>query len=264
MAEEETNQGQSPTDEAPGSGNIPPYIPFATLLTFLKDLKTNGLPPQIDKSVMTKLSGGTQGQLKVALRSLGLMKDNKPTDDMEALVNALDTPEFEPMLLKLLERTYPYVFALDLMSATPTMFADAFKVTGAKEDVSRKCRTFFLHAAKRAGVPLGNRILTGVVPRAPSNGPRRKPKKAKEQDGSGTTTDNIENKPRVEKKSGKDHPLVDGLLITLPDPGKKWDVDARVSWLRMAAFIFENIYEGKGSITIKREDEKAEKKAADE
>jgi hypothetical protein len=264
MAEDDTNQAQPPADETPGSGNIPPYIPFATLLTFLKDLKTNGLPPQIDKSVMTKLSGGTQGQLKVALRSLGLMKDNKPTDDMEALVNALETPEFEPMLLKLLERTYPYVFALDLMSATPTMFADAFKATGAKEDVSRKCRTFFLHAAKRAGVPLGNRILTGVVPRTPSNGPRRKPKKAKDEGTTATTDTTTVNKPRVEKKSGKDHPLVDGLLLTLPDPGKKWDVDARVSWLNMAAFIFENIYTGDGSIKITKVEPQAEKKAADE
>jgi hypothetical protein len=228
---------------------VPPYIPFQTLLTFIKQLKADGLPPQIDKSVLSKFSGGTQGQLKVALRSMGLMDENKPTPDLEALVEALETPEFPGLLLNLLHRTYPYVFALDLMTATPTMFADAFKVTGAKEDVSRKCRTFFLHAAKAAGVPLGNRILTGSVPRAPSNGPRRKAKPKKEPDVT-TAEDRGETKLKDEKKSGKDHPLVDGLLMTLPDPGKKWDVDARISWLRMAAFIFENIYDGKGSITI--------------
>jgi hypothetical protein len=254
MADEngEAQAAEHVTDEAGGSASIPPYIPFQTLLTFLKDLKVNGLPPQIDKSVMTKLSGGTQGQLKVALRSLGLMKDNKPTDDMEAIVNALETPDFEPLLLKLLQRTYPYVFAVDLMNATPSMFADAFKATGAKEDVSRKCRTFFLHAAKRAGVPLGNRILTGSVPRSPSTGARRKPKAAKPGVGDATQApaDPAVAKTKDERRSGKDHPLVDGLLLTLPNPGKKWDVDARISWLRMAAFIFENIYEGKGSIKI--------------
>lgn len=230
------------------AAKVPPYIPFQTLLTFIKQLKADGLPPQIDKSVLSKFSGGTQGQLKVALRSMGLMDENKPTPDLEAMVDALDTPKFPALLLKLLHRTYPYVFALDLMTATPTMFADAFKVTGAKEDVSRKCRTFFLHAAKATGVPLGNRILTGSVPRSPSNGARRKPKAKKDQD---TSPEDIpEAKPKGEKKSGKDHPLVDGLLLTLPDPGKKWDMDARISWLRMAAFIFENIYDGKGSITI--------------
>jgi hypothetical protein len=235
---------------AAGSASIPPYIPFQTFLTFVKQLQTDGLPPQIDKSVLSKFSGGTQGQLKVALRSMGLMDDNKPTDDLEALVNAYDTPDFDPLLLKLLHRTYPYVFTLDLTTATPTMFADAFKGTGAKEDVSRKCRTFFLHAAKRAGVPLGNRILTGSVPRNPSNGAKRKPKVAKPDPAAETPELQTPDPQRREKKTGKDHPLVEGLLLTLPDPGKKWDTDARVSWLRMAAFIFENIYEGKGSITI--------------
>ena len=161
-----------------GGGVIPPYIPFQTFLTLMKQLKTDGLPPQIDKSVLAKFSGGTQGQLKVALKTMGLMDESKPTADLAALVDAYETDAFAAQLKKLLERTYPYVFAIDLMTATPTMFADAFKVTGAKEDVSRKCRSFFLHAAKAAGVPLGNRILTGSVPRAPSNGAPKKRKKA--------------------------------------------------------------------------------------
>ena len=168
---------------AGGSASIPPYIPFQTFLTFLKQLKTDGLPPQIDKSVLSKFSGGTQGQLKVALKSMGLMDESKPTDYMATIVDAYETADFEPQLKSLLERTYPYVFAIDLTTATPTMFAESFKATGAKEDVSRKCRSFFLHAAKRAGVPLGNRILTGSVPRSPSNGTtKRKPKAQKPAD----------------------------------------------------------------------------------
>ncbi len=165
-------------NETRGEGNsnasIPPYIPFQTFLTFLKQLKTDGLPPQIDKSVLSKFSGGTQGQLKVALKSMGLMDENKPTAELAALVNAYETPEFQPLLLQLLRRTYPYVFKLNLMEDTPIMFANAFKVTGAREDVSRKCRTFFLHAAKHAGVPLGNRLLTGTVPRSNSGTPRKR------------------------------------------------------------------------------------------
>lgn len=177
------------TPNGQASAAIPPYIPFQTFLTFLKELKTNGLPPQIDKSVMSKLSGGTQSQLKVALRSLGLMHDNKPTADMAALVEAVDTPQFDDLLRKLLERTYPYVFALDLMTATPQMFADSFKVTGAKEDVLRKCRTFFLHAAKRVGIPLGQRLQTGSVPRS-TGGTARKRNKVKAKDDQGTPPPN--------------------------------------------------------------------------
>lgn len=188
---------------------IPPYIPFQTFLTFLKQLKVDGLPPQIDKSVLSKFSGGTQGQLKVALKTMGLMDENKPTDELAALVKAYETPEFAPLLLKLLHRTYPYVFKLDLMEATPMMFADAFKATGAKEDVSRKCRTFFLHAAKAAGVPLGNRLLTGTVPRAPRGTTR---KRAKANKGSGDNAGNGEPpKPAADVISNKamEYKLVD-------------------------------------------------------
>jgi hypothetical protein len=251
------------SSEGAKSGNtrFPPYIPFPTFLTLLSELKTNGLPPQIDRSVLRRFAGGMQNQLKMALRSLGLIEGDKPTPKLKALVDAHETPAFEPMLFGLLKAVYPYVFELDLMTATPTMFADAFKATGAKEDVSRKCRTFFLHAAKRAGVPLGPRILTGSVPRSPSNGAKRKPKALKAAE---VITPEVETGGKEgpdAKKLGKDHPLVTGLLMTLPNPGKKWDADARISWLRMAAFIFENIYDGKGGIKI--EAEPANKTATD-
>lgn len=164
--------------DAPAGMRIPPYISFQTFLTFLSELKTNGLPPQVDNSVLRRFSGGVQNQLKMAVKSLGLLDGAKPTPQLAALVESYETPAFEPLLLSLLKGNYPYVFALDLMTATPTMFADAFKVTGAKEDVSRKCRTFFLHAAKRAGVPLGQRILTGSVPRSPANGAQKRKTKA--------------------------------------------------------------------------------------
>jgi hypothetical protein len=136
-----TDQGtEAQATDAPA--RTPPYISFATLLTFLKALKADGVPPQIDKSVLSKLSGGVQGQMKMALRSLGLMGDgDKPTDHLELLVEAFDTDDFGPLLRERLQATYPYVFALDLMTATSTMFSDSFKVTGAKEDVLRKCRT---------------------------------------------------------------------------------------------------------------------------
>lgn len=189
-------EGQAPTGD--GGPRIPPYIAFQTFLTFLSELKTNGIPPQVDRSVLRRFAGGMQGQIKMAARSLGLLDGDKPTPKLKALVNAHETPDFEPMLLEMLHETYPYVFALDLMNATPTMFADAFKTTGAKEDVSRKCRTFFLHAAKAAGVPLGNRILTGSVPRAPSNGAKRKPKAPKAQPTAGTATQTPQSNQRQE------------------------------------------------------------------
>jgi hypothetical protein len=43
---------------------------------------------------------------------------------------------------------------------------------------------------------------------------------------------------------GRDHPLIQGLLMTLPAPGSDWSADERVNWLTMASSIFTMIYKG--------------------
>ena len=173
MSEHTTN-----AEGVEGLSRTPPYIAFSTLLTLLKAFKADSVPPQIDRSVLSKFSGGIQNQLKMALRSLDLMDaDSIPTPHLHKLAEAYETPAFAEVLAERLHATYPYVFKLDLMSATPTMFADAFKNgTNAKEDVLRKCRTFFLYAAKDAGISLGNRLATGTVPRSTNGSSRRKTK----------------------------------------------------------------------------------------
>lgn len=222
MADEDMEQIEE-TGEAAGAVRTPPYISFQTFLTFLKELKTNGLPPQIDKSVMAKMSFGQQNQMKMALRSLSLMEADKPTARLRALVDALETPGFDDLMLELMRETYPYVFALDLMEATPTMFADAFKVTGAKEDVLRKCRTFFLHAAKKVGLPLGQRLLTGSIPRTPSNGGKRKPKKAK------ATEQEQQQDADTGARNGAGA-MMEKLLDKFPPFDPKWPDEIKAKW----------------------------------
>jgi hypothetical protein len=46
------------------------------------------------------------------------------------------------------------------------------------------------------------------------------------------------------QSTGKGHPLIQGLLLTLPEPGETWDSESRANWLRMAASIFDMIYIG--------------------
>jgi len=41
---------------------------------------------------------------------------------------------------------------------------------------------------------------------------------------------------------GGQHPLIQGLLLTLQEPGKDWSSQERVNWLNMAASIFKMIY----------------------
>ncbi|MFN3630487.1 MAG: hypothetical protein ACK4XK_10615 [Casimicrobiaceae bacterium] len=41
---------------------------------------------------------------------------------------------------------------------------------------------------------------------------------------------------------GRQHPLIQGLLMTLPEPGKEWPSQDRANWLTMASSIFKMIY----------------------
>lgn len=43
---------------------------------------------------------------------------------------------------------------------------------------------------------------------------------------------------------GGQHPLIQGLLMTLPEPGGEWAAQERVNWLVMANSIFTMIYKG--------------------
>lgn len=43
---------------------------------------------------------------------------------------------------------------------------------------------------------------------------------------------------------GRDHPLIQGLLMTLPAPGSDWSAQDRVNWLTLASSIFTMIYKG--------------------
>lgn len=156
----------------------PPYISFRTWMTLMEDLYTHGLPPQIDRSVLSRFAGGTGSQIIMALKSLGLTdRKNVPNERFANLVNVFGEPEqkaFKAELRQILKDAYPFLADMDLTTATPAMFAEAFKVTGAKEDVLRKCRTFYLHAAQFSGVEIGPRLQQGKFTRASGSGPTRK------------------------------------------------------------------------------------------
>ena len=70
-------------------------------------------------------------------------------------------------LLELLRQEYAPMFAIDLETATPSHFNEAFrKAFPAADAVVQKCVTFFLYAANDAGVKISGRVLKGRKPRS--------------------------------------------------------------------------------------------------
>jgi hypothetical protein len=159
------------------SSGTPPYTSYRTFKTFIEDLHEHGVPSRIDRSVLTRFSGVVGTQLIHALRFLGLIEDHgRPTERLKELVSAHGAGHWPEKLLALLRQGYAPMFAIDLETATPSHFNEAFRrAFPAADAVVQKCVTFFLYAASDAGVKISSRVLKGRKPRSLT--PRRKPAK---------------------------------------------------------------------------------------
>ena len=158
------------------SSGAPPYTSYRTFKTFIEDLHEHGVPSRVDRSVLTRFSGVVGTQLMHALRFLSLIEDDgRPTPRLKALVNAHGSERWSATLFEGLRQEYAPIFAIDLETATPSHFSGAFrKAFPAADAVVQKCVTFFLYAAKDAGVKISGRVLKGRKPRSLTS-PRRKP-----------------------------------------------------------------------------------------
>ncbi|HKW18918.1 MAG TPA: hypothetical protein VJO35_15520 [Terriglobales bacterium] len=137
-----------------------PYLPFKTFLSSL-DPFSQGVPPKIDRSLWNQ-SGFMQGLIMNAYRFFHLVDVNdKPTATLQQLVKSKNDAR-QGEIAKLLDVGYPEVMAHDLSTMTPKMLdeqLDRYNVTG---DTKKKAATFFLQAAKFAGLPLSN-FLTDKI-----------------------------------------------------------------------------------------------------
>jgi hypothetical protein len=159
------------------SSGTPPYTSYRTFKTFVEDLHEHGVPSRIDRSVLTRFSGVVGSQLMHALRFLGLIEDDgHPTHRLKELMKAHGAGHWPEKFLELLRQEYAPMFAIDLETATPSHFNEAFrKAFPAADAVVQKCVTFFLYAANDAGVKISGRVLKGRKPRSLTA--RRKPAK---------------------------------------------------------------------------------------
>ena len=138
----------------------------------------------------------------MALRSLGLINgQNQPTTQLAALVKAQGSPDFPNVMKEAMRFGYPFLAKLDLLTATPSMFADAFKAaSGAKEDVLKKCRRFYLQAAADViGNPDGPRIRSGAGKAPPSRSPPEARPEAGTAPTSSATRTNYATQPKASK-----------------------------------------------------------------
>jgi hypothetical protein len=229
---------------ADGRTRTPPYISFKTLLTFLDDQKQHGLPNRIDRSVLTKFSGGVGSQLLAALKFGGLIEANHTsTTALAELVEAHQTDEWKPVLGKFIRRAYGPIVAHDLQSLTPAQFHELFKKHyPASDEVVRKCETFFITAATAADIPINKRITKFRSPRASSAKRRPNGSDANAQPEPGSSgrqggSERQTHKRSAAQPSGEPNPSTAPhgrspyeMLIEVLDPSKMDETEMAAVW----------------------------------
>lgn len=140
--------------DGPRTAFRPPTMAYATLASFLDDLASRPLPPQIDRSMMASKSGTDQKNLLQALADFALIRgdQNQVTPELAELAEA-DAEARKSHLAKLIRTYYPAAVAVSEANGThqqlQEVFRDQLGLNGSP-DTRRKAITFFLHAARAA------------------------------------------------------------------------------------------------------------------
>ncbi|TWT58230.1 hypothetical protein KOR42_16010 [Thalassoglobus neptunius] len=136
-------------------GLKPPYCSFSTLKTFVENLRETAVPKQIDRSIMPKMSGVTQGQLLSALQFLGLTDSDGTTKDrLQELVDSQSADAWKAKIKEVINDSYGSVVGdLEISSASGKQLRDRFKNnSGIDGQILAKSLRFYISALSEAGV----------------------------------------------------------------------------------------------------------------
>jgi hypothetical protein len=142
-------------DELTATGFKPPYLPFKTFWSFVEELRSKPLPPEIDRSLLRTKSGTDQANLISAFKAFGLISETQAVEaNLRQLISA-DESGAKSILQGLLRSRYPRQFELSEQNGTEKALNDSFEEDfGVTADTRRKAVTFFLQASRFAGIKL--------------------------------------------------------------------------------------------------------------
>jgi hypothetical protein len=235
--------------EKEGAVIAPPYVPYKTFKNFMESLHA-AVPGRIDRSVMHTMSGGAQGQMMQALRTMDLVSQHGiPTERFIRLATGSDEQHREA-LTSALRSGYPFLFSgsIDLATATGKQLLEQFQSTSLSGDTVRRSVSFFLAAAKDAGISLspyfdkiqsrsGGKRNGGGASDEGHPKPRKTPRRTNDPGG-----DTPLSNPRDEPIPAQKSLLLWGLFQRLPAPGTVWPTPQRDQWIQTLQNVFSLEY----------------------
>lgn len=216
---------------------VPAYTTYTAFSNLIKDLRENGMPSHITRSVV-KGSNSGKATMMASLKYLDLIdKASTPTPMLAQLVDNEDN--YNNNLKKLLETKYSFLFNGDtnITTATTEKVAEKFKAAGCIGSTVSKSISFFLVAAKAAGIEVSPRVKAPPVAKSPA---KRKLKKSADTTGSGGTQEPEEDvvPEGMERITVSLRGMDDGIIYF---PENMAEEDAKRA-IKMTTFILKEFY----------------------
>ncbi len=220
----------------------PPYLSWSTFDGIVEQFRTQGLPAQIDRSVLRSRSGGDQSQFLRAGENFGLIDGNgAPTERLRQYVT---DPAGRPAIMRdILQESYAEVVALPT-DATPQMLTERFRAFGIEGDTVRKAIAFYLNAARFSKLELSPHFKAT----RPGAGGRRTRRTASRTLSDHNAGQSENPPPPPANPLGGLHPAIVTLVQSLPTFGDdgakpKFSTAQRQTWFAYARATFDLIYD---------------------
>jgi len=202
---------------------LPPYASYIAFMRQLESLRQDGhhLPDQIDRGVLSGMSGSAQTSMLKTLEALGLIDASGRTTKTlrDLLAYQRGSEEFKAQFRAILEKTYGFLLSVvSLRTATTNQVQTAFRTQHVGGSTVSKCIAFFLAAAKEAGIEVSKYVRTPPMAEVVSkkrNAPTRSALVEDEQEDEGEAA-----RSDVFQMTADLHPALQGVLKTLPAPGQ--------------------------------------------
>ena len=214
----------------------PPYTSFQSIKTLIQGFKEHDVPGRIDRSVLGNFSGAVGSQIMTALKFMDLIDgSNHPTEALRNLVRSYGGDEWSPALANIVRESYKPLFELNLETASPAQFNECFRsIYSGTDEVQRKSITFFLNAAREAGIKVSAYIMKNKKPRA--NGGARKPRAAKPASEKAEVSDVDPLRGQKGRDSGSTDTRIDNfkkeLLDKFPTFDPSWPDNIKTEWFK--------------------------------
>ncbi len=140
---------------------FPVYLSFRTFLGVIDNLRENGLPSQVDKSIFASRSGSDQSQIMSALRFLGLIdEDHKTQQDLERLVGSkANSQEEKQVFSEILKKRYAKIFdQINPANTTINQVQRIFSDYGCKGTTIGRAVRFFIRSLEYCEMEVSTRL----------------------------------------------------------------------------------------------------------